>query len=310
VAALTAALFTVVQILPVAEAMVNTQFVGALPIPLSAVALSTAFICVAVQWASTYTPAKATKEIAEGWRFQAHLIQPTAALTLAGCLTVLPWPLLSPSQASLVALGAQIAVATALILWGAFARNERRTTDGIVSSGLGYLAWTVLFLPNTMSKAPDPGIWPFIVAASWTLTAVALVVLREKASDWEQGLFAVVGGLVFLSAFMGFIPSQLGFAVTLALSLYGLILLVAGFRLNLQTVRWFSYGVFGLAGCKVFFVDIAGLDPGPRVLAFLAAGTVLLLSGLAAVYLWKGKDKAASTSPRPGGDAEDDLGAH
>lgn len=105
-----------------------------------------------------------------------------------------------------------------------------------------------------------------VAAGSLPVAAVGL---------YGAGWLAVVGTQLVLPGPAGFRTGHV--LVTVAITVLGLVLLVRGLR-N-QAARWAGLVLVGAALVKLVLVDLIALDGIARVVAFLAAGLLLLVAG-------------------------------
>ena len=70
------------------------------------------------------------------------------------------------------------------------------------------------------------------------------------------------------------------YAYSAAILLYGLMLLILGFRLASKDLRLAAMAVITLAVCKAFLIDMAGLEGLLRALSFIGLGGSLVGIGL------------------------------
>lgn len=86
-----------------------------------------------------------------------------------------------------------------------------------------------------------------------------------------------------------FVPGFEAGAVSLFWGLYAFALLWVGLRINLRPLRLAGLALFAVAGGKVVFVDLAGLDIVWRLLAFGVLGAAMLLAAF--TYLKKNDER-------------------
>lgn len=72
-------------------------------------------------------------------------------------------------------------------------------------------------------------------------------------------------------------------SISVLWAIYSIALIVVGILKRYRTIRLFAMGLFGLTIVKVFFVDLASLEAGYKVLSFIVLGAILLL----AAYLYQ-----------------------
>ena len=125
---------------------------------------------------------------------------------------------------------------------------------------------------------------------------------RDSASRplaLSSGIAALVLLFLFLSfevntALHRFLPGMRAGGLTLLWALYALALLLAGLRFSLRGFRYAGLALFAVAVAKVFFLDLAGLDPIYRIFAFIVLGVVLFLAAL--LYL-RNRSRFQSSPP-------------
>jgi uncharacterized membrane protein len=74
------------------------------------------------------------------------------------------------------------------------------------------------------------------------------------------------------------------YAYSVVTLVYGIALLVAGLRLEHRDLRMAALGVVALAVCKVFLLDLGGLEGLWRAASFIGLGANLI--GIAYLYRW------------------------
>lgn len=98
------------------------------------------------------------------------------------------------------------------------------------------------------------------------------------SADSASGAHLAVGTLVLASLLLAELS---GWRSTVAVAGAGFPLVLAGFAIDWSELRWAGLGLFGLALGKAFTVDVTGLDPALRVVAFLGLGATLVLAAFA-----------------------------
>ena len=132
---------------------------------------------------------------------------------------------------------------------------------------------------------------------------VGFVLLMRDASTRIVGYVAGANALallfIFLSletnSFLGhFVPELRAGGVSILWSLFALACLLAGIRKEVAVLRYVALGLFVVVTWKVFFSDLANLDPIYQIVAFLAVGVLVLCASL--LYL---KFRPSFTTPSP-----------
>lgn len=98
------------------------------------------------------------------------------------------------------------------------------------------------------------------------------------SADSVSGAHLAVGTLVLASLLLAELA---GWRSTVAVAVAGFPLVLAGFAIDWSELRWAGLGLFALALGKAFTVDVTGLDPALRVVAFLGLGATLVLAAFA-----------------------------
>jgi uncharacterized membrane protein len=75
--------------------------------------------------------------------------------------------------------------------------------------------------------------------------------------------------------------------VTVSWGLHGMVLLVAGFRMNHTGLRQMALATFAAVVVKLFIVDLAQLEPIWRILLFLGFGGAFMALSYYFPSLWK-----------------------
>jgi uncharacterized membrane protein len=116
------------------------------------------------------------------------------------------------------------------------------------------------------------------------LARLSHIAALRGGSAWLKHLWAALlwgWVLLTLEAFsavtaLGMHPTARLVAVTMAWSLYAMVLLTLGFRLRLRPLRITALGLFALTVAKLALFDLAYLHDLARILSFLVAGALLM----------------------------------
>lgn len=103
----------------------------------------------------------------------------------------------------------------------------------------------------------------------------------EKKADYVEAahwLLAYVGVITLTAVVFAKVPSEY---VSLALGTEGLVLLGAGFMLKEKFFRLSSLIVLAMLTVKLLFIDLANHDTLERIVSFIVAGVIFLLSSYA-----------------------------
>lgn len=107
----------------------------------------------------------------------------------------------------------------------------------------------------------------------------------SRAAGYAMGLVAAVGlilGSLEIDRFFIHEPSSMSTGLSAYWGLYGLMLVLLGFRRRRSTVRYAGLGLLGVTLLKALIVDMRGVDLILRALTFLVVG--LLCIGVSIVY--------------------------
>lgn len=124
--------------------------------------------------------------------------------------------------------------------------------------------------------ATDEGFEP-LHRPSWLMPYL----LSEKKADYVEAahwLLAYVGVITLTAVVFAKVPSDY---ISLALGMEGLVLLGSGFLLKEKFFRLSSLIVLALLTVKLLFVDLANHDTIERIVSFIVAGVIFLLSSYA-----------------------------
>ena len=166
---------------------------------------------------------------------------------------------------------------------------------------------TALLLTAAVSGAPLVG-WPLFnnatigVLLPACLAAVSSLWIRakglERTAQRIYGVAAVAGGLFYLllqvrlifpeaDMLHGWSPGSgttRFYAYSVVMLAYGVVLLVAGLHFKYGDLRLAALAVLALVVCKVFLLDLAGLQGLWRAASFIGLGASLI--GVAYLYRW------------------------
>lgn len=178
----------------------------------------------------------------------------------------------------------------------------RRTNDSLLrlaAHGLALLVGLALLLRLTSPAPPGPAVLTIRAALHLAAIVLGLVAASTLPVRREVGIYQVAVHLLILAWLaqeLARLPSGQAW-VSAAWGAYGIVLLVAGLRLDHAGVRATALATFGLVIVKLFLVDLAALEAIWRVLLFLGFGGAFLALSYYFPSLWKAKS-AADTPPR------------
>ena len=140
----------------------------------------------------------------------------------------------------------------------------------------------------------DNALIGYLMPAAFAFAAATLAQphLPKPRVTRLYGLAAILGGLAYVvtevrRAFVGpdLFSAAIGaaelYTYSAAILLYGVAMLALGFRLRSRDLRLASLGVVTVAICKVFLIDMSGLEGLLRALSFIGLGGSLVAIGLA-----------------------------
>jgi uncharacterized membrane protein len=180
-----------------------------------------------------------------------------------------------------------IMLSAALVVFTCAAVAYRKKLTGIaVVAGLFTLASGLFYgaiFEGTRLPFGQDVLAVLLVLASIVSTCIAIV-----RSEGEKDV------IYYFSAFFAWMfASRLGYlllsdanvgikgdaSISIAWTIYALVLMTVGFRLHLRQLRYMSFAVLGATVVKVLLVDLSNLDPILRVLILLLLGMVMLGGG-------------------------------
>ena len=138
------------------------------------------------------------------------------------------------------------------------------------------------------------------------LLTVVFAGLRRRPASRVVGLVAgyLALALLFLyltlelnSLLAHFLPEAASGGITVLWAAYALTLLLFGLLKTVPGLRYAGLALFAVVVAKVFFSDLANLDPLYRIIAFIVLGVILLVA--AAIYL-KFRQRFQPAPPPPG----------
>ena len=154
-------------------------------------------------------------------------------------------------------------------------------------------------LEAAMRFADFGGVIAFLMIAFRLLTGDAQAqITRKMAGAVAMALLFIFLTLEVNTFLNHFLKGSEAGGVSILWSLFALACLLGGLWNNLKDLRYLALALFAVVGVKVFFSDLAQLDPIYRIVAFLILG-VLVLSG-SFIYL-----KYRPTQPTIGTTAEE-----
>ena len=194
--------------------------------------------------------------------------------------------------------------AVAVTIAGSLRLNDRTVPfDPVVPALASCVGFAVLALiaSPAMTDQPlaglpilDNALIGYLMPAAFAFSAATLAQphLPKPRVTRIYGLAAILGGLAYVvtevrRAFVGpdLFSADIGaaelYAYSAAILLYGVAMLALGFRLRSRDLRLASLGVVTVAICKVFLIDMSGLEGLLRALSFIGLGGSLVAIGLA-----------------------------
>ncbi len=214
-----------------------------------------------------------------------RLREPLAWWSL-GAAALLAQSLLSPS------VGAPFAIEGAVLAaLGARAGDDRVRLGAALAFATAFLTLPLAIVNDWELGYREP---PFFNASFALLAVVALSLAAASWCERRAGARREFWSMVlrgFLHATASFalarevylsVPrGEFGnLAVTLFLTLYAAGLLAFGIRGRNAALRVFGVLLFFITTCKIFTVDLSGVDAGVRFISFLALGGVLVVMAL------------------------------
>lgn len=164
------------------------------------------------------------------------------------------------------------AEAAALIGIGYWLRDRYTRNSGIIF--LSTVLILLIFRSGHWNGFEDT----FIVAIFYLMGQTYRHASKEFMTKDEREFshfFETAGSIVMTKAIWDLVPSEW---LTACLSAEGLVLLLIGFVMPDKTFRLSGLAVFMLLGIKLLFVDLASARTDARILSFILAGIILLLS--------------------------------
>lgn len=178
----------------------------------------------------------------------------------------------------------------------------RRTADRILrlpAHGLALLVGTAFALRLTSPGPPGPAVLTIPAALRLATIVLGLVAANTLTERRESAIYRIAVHLLFLGWLaheLARLPSGQAW-VSAAWGVYGIVLLVAGLRLDHAGTRATALATFGLVVVKLFLVDLAALEAIWRVLLFLGFGAAFLALSYYFPSLWKTKPAAEPHRP-------------
>jgi uncharacterized membrane protein len=178
------------------------------------------------------------------------------------------------------------------VLAGAAVRLGRQWQDQAIEMfAQGLFALTALWLAVRLGAGETPGVAVLNLPAALHLLTLgaALVAARGLIHRHQAKVYAAIVHVLFL----GWLWHELsrlpaGHAwVTVSWGLHGMVLLVAGFRMNHTGLRQMALATFAAVVVKLFIVDLAQLEPIWRILLFLGFGGAFMALSYYFPSLWK-----------------------
>src|SRR6185295_5509891 len=112
--------------------------------------------------------------------------------------------------------------------------------------------------------------------------------VQAKVAGQLSGIAALALLFIFLSLevntfFSNYVPGLRVGAVSILWSLFAIGCLLGGIWKDFSALRYVALALFAVVGWKVFFVDLANLDPIYRIVAFIILGVLVLCASF--IYL-------------------------
>jgi uncharacterized membrane protein len=135
---------------------------------------------------------------------------------------------------------------------------------------------------------------------------MSLLAIRAVSHNFAKNAGALGLGIValwYLASREGYllltspgIAMQGPASISVTWTIFGIVLISLGFWARNQLLRYWSFGVFGLTLAKVFFYDMANLDPAVRVIVFMGLGIALIGGGYAYIRLRQSTEDEPDTN--------------
>jgi uncharacterized membrane protein len=144
---------------------------------------------------------------------------------------------------------------------------------------------------------------PLLGVALVTMNLLALIALTWEVSDYFDRQLSAAGQTSVGSASSVQLRLARDFSYSAIWLVYGVILMVVGFRKRSAFIRWQSLVLIAVTVGKVFLYDVSALDKGYRILSFVALGAVLLAISFVYQRDWlrlspRSSEKAAGETSR------------
>jgi uncharacterized membrane protein len=208
------------------------------------------------------------------------------------CVLLLREYLATPSEGLLLALG--LFAASLLVKLLIFDLSFWKLGDAMVYGG-AYSATD--FLMRTLDFG---AIAVFFYLARSGVRSAPNVPHAETIGGWLVLGLAFVFLSLELNTFLShFLPALRPGGISILWSLYALGLILGGIHKNIRSLRYAGLGLFSVVALKVFFVDLASLDPFFRIIAFIPLGLVILCGAF--FYLRYRHTFASAAPPQDGG---------
>lgn len=181
-----------------------------------------------------------------------------------------------------------LALEAAAFLWA-----PSRTKGGTSLDLLGHLVFATLaydYLAH-LAGAGAAGFGPYAAGALATMAVAAacgVLLVRTRIGGRIYLLGSLVGLLSWLAWQLAPLPGGQGL-VSGSWALCAVLLLAVGMRTRNVNLRMTGLATLAAVSAKLLLVDLSALDPGLRIILFLAFGALFLLLG----SIFKGRDAAA-----------------
>jgi len=209
----------------------------------------------------------------------------------AAALAIVAWHLFFEVPARALFLAAEAVLLLTLARWqgaASFAWAGRAVLAGVASLVLNYLVYVPALQPPLFNGPA--------IALGLAIGCGVLAALLAQRSVLRVVYVSAAHGLALGWLLHQLVPLPNGQAyASIAWAIYALVLLAIGVRTRRLLLRRVALGTLLLLVAKLFFVDLAQLSAGWRILLFLGIGASFLLLSYAFPSLWQ--PPAAESSP-------------
>ena len=213
----------------------------------------------------------------------------------AAALAIVAWSLFFEVPVRALFLAAEAVLLLTLARWqgaASFAWAGRALLAGVASLVLNYLVYVPALQPPLFNG-------PAIALGLAILCGVLAAVLAQR-SVLRVVYASAAHGLALGWLLHQLVPLPNGQAyASIAWAIYALVLLAIGVRTRRLLLRRVALGTLLLLVAKLFFVDLAQLSAGWRILLFLGIGASFLLLSYAFPSLWQPPAESSPEEPPP-----------